>query len=806
LRKSASLASLLLSFTIVAVAPSRVFARGECPSVEPGLTDGIGFAPAEGSQSCWWTVWNNVGAPECATMDLTARPFDGSNADHTAFVDRYGFDRALCGTCHFGVDAETILGAGSVALQNSCCQGVFGTSETHTCYPTLTELHDYAAVNPNWAPHSVHNTATILLNAPSQLAAGQPGNFVAMHKQCSPSTEWTWAADGGVVSSNSRIVTITWATGGTKTVTVTNAGCLGAAGSATVTVQQPEQPAPVASFLALAGCPEDESADCELTTAQTVRLVATGSGGDFSWDFGDGQVAVGSQVEHRWALPGSYLVTHSVTPAGGSAVSTGRTFDVSDPLSRNVVVPWVAGSTTALPQSSDLYLFNAGPGTALVDITFRRRGIPLAQPPRASRTLAAGATLQLENVFAQLGIAPDTGFLTIASRGDSPLPGVPAPQLAVVSINRTLGGGDSFGQAVNALFVDPAVAGGPAAHHLIGLSETKDRTAYLGLSNVGQAAALYHLTFYARDGRQIATTRNGSPQVLAAQSQKQLTSAALRALGVAGATDYRVVVETITGGPVYPFAATRRVATGDPSYVAGQRDAARARQYVVGVLTGKGAEGSLWASDLLLANPTAQALTATLRFVPVGVGAPSAARVKSVPAGQTLRLVDVLKSEWGLASARGVLVVDGTTAGSSGLVVAAETYDRADAKAIYGQTMAPLAIAEAATSGLEQALVGLRQDTAYRTVVWLYNPGATPASVGLVYRAIDGAELGRGSIAVPAGATRQLGGAQHLLPAGFSGPFSLELEVGSGALLSAAQVVDNRNNDPAYTAGITTSP
>jgi hypothetical protein len=103
----------------------------------------INYTLRPGALSTWFDGWNNP-IERRHVMDLDAHPFAGPIVDHEAFVRRYGFDRRVNGQARFGVDAETILGAGSRWLE-----------ETFGAIPTLEELHDYAATNPYWRPVQV---------------------------------------------------------------------------------------------------------------------------------------------------------------------------------------------------------------------------------------------------------------------------------------------------------------------------------------------------------------------------------------------------------------------------------------------------------------------------------------------------------------------------------------------------------------------------------------------------------------------------------------------------------------------------
>jgi hypothetical protein len=133
--------------------------------------------------------------------------------------------------------------------------------------------------------------------------------------------------------------------------------------------------------------------------------------------------------------------------------------------------------------------------------------------------------------------------------------------------------------------------------------------------------------------------------------------------------------------------------------------------------------------------------------------------------------------------------------------VQGSSYDRADPSRRFGQTVVPLCDADAAGAGESMYLIGLRQDVAYRTVFWVFNPGEETGEYTLVYRRLDGSELSRESFALGAGIVRAFRPSQH--PAAIDGRFVVQVLVDGGRVLAAAQVVNNASNDPAYVRGET---
>lgn len=231
------------------------------------------------------------------------------------------------------------------------------------------------------------------------------------------------------------------------------------------------------------------------------------------------------------------------------------------------------------------------------------------------------------------------------------------------------------------------------------------------------------------------------------------------------------------------------------------------RQYLFGALRKRSGD-TVRALPLLLYNPDQQPMDLLLRFVAVGSarGSEHAAALTLEP-NRTLRLDDPLHALFGLLDATGVVVVEGASIGGVLPAAQLESLDESVAATAAprrtGQLVAALGGSAKAGAGQRQVLVGLRQDASSRTVLWLHSPG-DGARVDLVYRGLDGVELGRlsGFTVVPWG-VRQVAPARHPLPAGFAGRFTVEVLVESGEVLTAAQLTSTKPAAVVYVAGET---
>jgi hypothetical protein len=175
--------------------------------------------------------------------------------------------------------------------------------------------------------------------------------------------------------------------------------------------------------------------------------------------------------------------------------------------------------------------------------------------------------------------------------------------------------------------------------------------------------------------------------------------------------------------------------------------------------------------------------------------------------GETKRLANVLVDRWDLDGSSSLGVLQLTSTATSGIfpLIQAESYDNADPSRRFGQLMPALTQQDAAEAGEKQILAGLQQDEDRRTTLWLLTPGEQTAEYDLRYRALDGTEIGTiEGYRVRGGRMRQISPSQHPLPEGvIAGGFTVQIIVRSGSVLSAAQVVTNLTNDPAFVVGVT---
>lgn len=696
-------------------------------------------------------------------------------------------------------------GAKSVTVTNSACGSAQGNRNV-----SITDSNGGGGGGNPGDPLQAQFTFT-----PSSPTPGQTVTFNAGSSTGAPvNIAWEFG-DGGLGSG--LVATHAYASAGSYVVRLTltkpgsGNGCLlGTCVSEltkTVVVGGTPPPPPVSSeFSANAECLNIGAiSQCQAQTGQAVSLTAeVADATSYQWSFGDNTSGSGRSVSHAWPEPGAYAVSLTVTRGGATSTKT-RTFIVSGapaPSNKSVVLPWIAQTRGALEQSSDLYVHN--PGTAPMEITleFRKRGIPESNPPREKRTIQPGATLfvgdALDELFERENIA---GFISVkVDKGDV--------EPVITSFNTTFqAGGKEFGQTVSGVSMSRLGAASSATSEnrvqsLVGLVNNAERLTYFGISNPSEESSTYHLRFYDKDGRMVSESERDL--TLPRYGQRQYQARELTELfGISNLEDYRVEIETKAGGTVIPYASNLRLASEDPSFIE-PGSAKSSKVYLLGVLSAPGLNNSIWQTDVLLSNTSAQEIKANLTFTGLGLNSRSTTPLQvTLAPGRTERLENVVEDQWNIRNGIGVLTV--TTISPAGVfpVVQGESYENTNPAKRFGQAMTAFSEADAAATGRRQHLVGLRQDAKHRTTLWLFNPSNTRGVYDIVYRNLEGAVIGTTrNVALGAGKMRQFSPGQHPLPAaGVQNGFTVQIVVKEGQALSAAQVINNATNDPAYIKG-----
>jgi PKD repeat protein len=648
--------------------------------------------------------------------------------------------------------------------------------------------------------------------SPAAPNAGQAVSFNGSASTGNP-TGWTWDFGDGSGFGTGAQLTHTFAAAGSYRVqlTVTKPGSCAPAPFCesslvkTIVVGTGEAPL-VPQFNTSASCINEFGLN--ICTAKpgvslTFDDASQGNPTSWSWNFGDGETAAGKNVTHTFKKAGSYNVVLTIGRGTATASTSPRTFNIvgdpEPPKSNTIVLPWIAQSRGTLEQSSDLYVHN--PGTIAMEIVleFRKRGLPEVNPPKATRTIQPGATLYVADVLKELFDWENiVGFVTVTrTKGDA--------DPVMTSFNTTFKDGAQFGQTIPG-FVLPEAAStattGTRVQYLVGLNDNSEREAYFGVTNPNNGPATYRLKFFDALGRPIGTS--SADFKLSSYGLKQFQPAEIRSLfGINTQDDYRVEVETVSGGQIFPYGANVRTASDDPSFL-GVGSSSTPKLYLLGALSTPGLNNSLWQTDVVLANTGTQVALTDVSFTKAGLNDPTAALKVTLQPGETQRLENLVASQWNIKDSVGVITLASDSTNGVFPIVQGESYNNANPSMRFGQFMAAFTDADAAEAGEGHYLVGLRQDANSRTTFWIFNPSSVQADYDLIYRALDGSELGRISgVKLGAGKLRQFSPSQHALPVTGvpGGGFTVQVKVKAGKALAAAQVVNNQTNDPAYVQG-----
>jgi PKD repeat protein len=553
---------------------------------------------------------------------------------------------------------------------------------------------------------------------------------------------------------------------------------------------------------------------CTAAAGQAVTFTSTSTGNpaSLSWSFGDGGSGNGASVSHTFHTAGTFAVTLTIGK-GGNTASASKTFNVSPvvvvPEASTVVLPWVAQSRGVLKHTSNLYVHNPGATPMEIVLEFRRQGQPEANPPRSGQTVQPGATIYVGDVLKQLFNLENTvGFVTITKvKGDR--------NPVMTSFNNIAGKkGSQYGQTVPAVALSregaAASTTGSRMQYLVGLSDNSDRQAYFGITNPNAEPAVYRLKFYDSLGHPIGNPSDDLTLPSFGARQYQLSEIRSQ-FGISTEDDYRVEVETVSGGNLYPYGTNVQTGSKDPSFQGVGKS--RSRLYLIGAMRTKGLQKSEWQSDVVLANTGTEVALADVSFLNAGPGSQlTAPFTVTLQPGQTERLENIGR-QWNVKDAVGLVVVESDAPDGAFPSVQGESYLSTKAKpgARYGLSMAAMTDEDAAGPGEGHYLVGLRHDANNRSTVWVVNPTLQEATYDLIYRGLDGKILGRlDNVTVGAAKMRQFSPSQHPFQlkgkgkkknSNVAGGFTIEIVVKSGKVLAAAQVVNNKTNDPAYVQG-----
>jgi len=267
--------------------------------------------------------------------------------------------------------------------------------------------------------------------------------------------------------------------------------------------------------------------------------------------------------------------------------------------------------------------------------------------------------------------------------------------------------------------------------------------------------------------------------------------------GVSSITDGRVEVRvTSDTGHVSAYASVLDNTTTDPLLVF-PADPAKisAKRFVVPGVAEFDTSFSNFHTDMRIYNGGSSPVDVTLAFT--GASVPN--KVKTIGAGETLAVDNVLPTLWNITGGGAVVA---TTANESQLVVTARTFSRDKSNGgTFGQFIPGVTAADAVGNG-ERALqiVQLEESPAFRTNLGLVEVTGNPITVELLAYTPDSKVAGK--LTIPLGAGEYLPRNGIFKSFGFNnvynGRITARVISGTGRVAAYGSVIDNRTTDPTY--------
>ncbi|HSB64455.1 MAG TPA: PA domain-containing protein [Thermoanaerobaculia bacterium] len=447
--------------------------------------------------------------------------------------------------------------------------------------------------------------------------------------------------------------------------------------------------------------------------------------------------------------------------------------------------------------STDLTITNAGTADATFTLKFLGHDQDGMAGPEVAGTLLAGHTVTYTDVLGSLfGIGSSGGFGAIRINADS-------NQLRMVSQTSTPppSGVGTFGQAVTAQSGNDVVTTA-APKVLFPLRQDGAFRTNVVIANTTEAPAHVDLRLFTSAG-----TSLGSGAYDLAPLEMRQVGEVVKAIGGPGAdgtSNAILQVSTPTANArIATYAAVIDQTTNDPRTVLPVTLGtlgANTSWLLPSSAHGPGKNNAFYTTDLTIANTDSTPASVTLKFLGhERDGRTGAEAVRTIPGDGSIALSDVLGSVFGVSNDYGSILVTPTTANVK--VVSQTSTPPPDGKGTFGQSVPAFGAADFVRLAAPRALVGLREDAAFRTNAVLANATDQPAHVDLTLKSEAGATIGTGSYDLLPYEMRQIGTVITTLGGpGLQGTANAALWVSTtttGARIATyAAVIDNITNDP----------
>lgn len=624
--------------------------------------------------------------------------------------------------------------------------------------------------------------------APTSPLAGQTVQLT--DSSSNTPTSWAWnfgdPNSGAANTSALQNPTHVFAAPGVYPISLT-AGNVGGSGSRNHAVTVVAGP-PVASFTFTPPSP---------SPGQNVQFTdtSTGSPTSWSWNFGDpgsggANTSTVQNPTHAFGAPGVYTVGLTAGNTSGSS-STSAQVTVTAGVVNLPVAGHVAGVGGTI-FVTDAHVENPNAATVAANLVF----FPVGGGPSGQTTFSLGPleTRTLPDVVAnQFGVTNSFGALRLSTAGSSSalsgtlsmdaLESGLAP-LRMTSRTYDVVGSGSFGMAISGVAAAPAST---ASRTVTGLQRNDQFRSNLGAVNDSTSEEDFVIVLRGTDGAVLGTSL-----VIALPPSGQWQLGVKDLFPTVSGNALTAEFQS-SGGSAVPVAYGTLAdnQSGDLTYFPSLRPASQALLPVISRVTGVG--GAVFASDLTIANVSDTPANVTLTFwehdKDNSVGARQASL--TLAARETRLTADALGALFGLSETFGALNVES----DGSLAVAERIWTQSPTTAgTVGQQVDPI-VPGAMYS--KASILGLRQDSAFRSNTGFVNPNDTAAPIALTLRRPDGTVIGTASVTIPAHGFEQFSLAGLFPSAVFPPGESLTVALDAGALQVCAYgiIADNVSQD-----------
>jgi Leucine-rich repeat (LRR) protein len=470
-----------------------------------------------------------------------------------------------------------------------------------------------------------------------------------------------------------------------------------------------------------------------------------------------------------------------------------QAFDINGLWGKSQITVQIANPVWIVPSSArisgqggafwttDLIIANTGTETVNLTAKFLGHGVDGRSGPEKNMNLESGKSLIFDDVLSSLfGLSVDYGAIQITSA---------SPTLAVQSQTWTPMGKGSFGQSVPSAYLSDLV-NYTKGRAITAIEENVQFRSNLVLANAIDLPIAIDVRLQDMDGNVL-----GSQQVLLPPLGMTQISQIARYLGVIqDVSSATLSLSTSTqGGSFAAYVSLIDNRTNDPRTLlpkSGKTWLLPSSAHSVG------SQGTVWVTDLTIANLGPSAVNYSLRFVPHETDAQlGPIESRTIARGGTVSFADVLNTVFGVTHDYGALQLFSS---SDALIMEGNTYT-SNLGGTYGQSLAGLAFEDMVTSAVPKSICGVREDSAFRTNLVLANGQANLATVTVTLVSSDGETLGTHQYSIlpmsmiqVSAVVRALGITTDLIGA----RLVISTPDKNGFIGTYATVIDNTTNDP----------